>query len=276
MAGLNMPELPEVETIRRGISPWLLNRTVTQVIVRQDRLRWPVPPDLESCLIGRPFTAVMRRAKYLLLKNAAGWLLIHLGMSGTLRILESTAGVTLHDHVDLLLDNRRCLRLNDPRRFGAVLWVDGSPEEHPLLAHLGPEPFSEAFDGALLYARSRGRALAVKNFIMDQRIVVGVGNIYASEALFRAGIHPARPAGRISRARYDALAVAVREVLSAAIEAGGTSLRDFTNEHGRPGYFSQQLLVYGKKGQACVQCGAVIRCEVIGQRSSYFCPHCQR
>lgn len=271
-----MPELPEVETIRRGISPWVIDQKVVAVVVRQPRLRWPVPSNLSACLVGYAFSGVDRRAKYLLLPNPAGCLLIHLGMSGSLRIVPSDTPPAAHDHVDIALESGRTLRLNDPRRFGAVLWIEGRPEDHALLAHLGPEPFAAEFTGAMLYARSRGRKLAVKNFIMDQRIVVGVGNIYASEALYRAGIHPMRAAGRVSRCRYAALAEAVRQVLTAAIEAGGTTLRDFTDENGRPGYFSQRLLVYGREGQPCVHCGRPIRCETIGQRSSYFCTRCQR
>ncbi len=271
-----MPELPEVETIRRGIEPWVLEAPVIGVVIRQSQLRWMIPADLAEHLVGRSFVAVQRRAKYLLLQNQQGCLLIHLGMSGSLRIVSSDLVAGRHDHVDIVFENGRCLRLNDPRRFGAVLWVGNNPAEHALLAHLGPEPLSDEFNGAMLYARSRGRKLAVKNFIMDQRIVVGVGNIYASEALYRAGIHPAFAAGRISRRRYGLLAEAVRQVLTEAIAAGGTTLRDFTDEKGRPGYFSQQLLVYGREGQPCVHCGRPITCETIGQRSSYFCSRCQR
>jgi formamidopyrimidine-DNA glycosylase len=271
-----MPELPEVETIRRGIAPHVLNRTVSRVVVRQSRLRWPVPSDLEDHLVGKKITAVNRRAKYLLFRNDAGWLLMHLGMSGSLRIVDEGTEIAPHDHVDIVFADGRCLRLNDPRRFGALLWVGKHPFEHSLLAHLGPEPLGDDFDGNMLYGKAHGRKLAVKSFIMDQRIVVGVGNIYANEALFRAGIHPSRPAGRISRRRYVRLATAIREVLGEAIEAGGTTLRDFTDEHGRPGYFSQKLLVYGRDGQFCVQCGRPIVHAVIGQRSSYFCPRCQR
>jgi len=271
-----MPELPEVETIRRGISPHVLEQTVARVVVRQSRLRWPVPSDLEQRLVGKKVVEVGRRAKYLLLRIGDGWLLIHLGMSGSLRIVEEATEAGRHDHIDIVFDNGRCLRLNDPRRFGAMLWVGRRPDRHPLLACLGPEPFSDDFDGTMLYDKSRGRRLAVKNFIMDQRVVVGIGNIYASEALFRAGIHPARAAGHISLARYVDVVHAVREVLGDAIEAGGTTLRDFTDENGRPGYFRQQLLVYGREGQPCGSCGRPIRCKTIGQRSSYFCAHCQR
>lgn len=271
-----MPELPEVETIRRGITPWVLEQPVVKVVVRQPQLRWLVPADLADHLVGRKFIAVHRRAKYLLLQNEEGWLLIHLGMSGSLRIVPSDFECGRHDHVDIAFENGRCLRLNDPRRFGAVLWVGDNPTEHALLAHLGPEPLAAEFNGNMLYARSRNRKLAVKNFIMDQRVVVGIGNIYASEALHRAGIYPALAAGRISRRRYGLLADAVRQVLTEAIAAGGTTLRDFTDEKGRPGYFSQQLLVYGRAGQPCIHCGESISCETIGQRSSFFCRRCQR
>jgi formamidopyrimidine-DNA glycosylase len=272
----DMPELPEVETIRRGIAPWVLDQPVARVVVRQPQLRWSVPADLAEHLVGRSFFAVQRRAKYLLLQNEKGWLLIHLGMSGSLRIVPSDLKPGRHDHVDIAFENGRCLRLNDPRRFGAVLWAGNNLEEHALLAHLGPEPLSAEFNGTMLYARSRGRKLAVKNFIMDQRVVVGIGNIYASEALFRAGIHPGLAAGLISRRRYGLLADSVRQVLTEAIAAGGTTLRDFTDENGRPGYFSQQLLVYGREGQPCVRCGELIVSETIGQRSSFFCRRCQR
>lgn len=271
-----MPELPEVETIRRGIEPWVLEQPVAGVVIRQAQLRWMIPADLPGHLVGQSFIAVQRRAKYLLLQNQEGCLLIHLGMSGSLRIVDSGLEPGRHDHVDIVFENGRCLRLNDPRRFGAVLWVGNKPEEHVLLAHLGPEPLSDEFNGALLYVGSRGRKLAVKNYLMDQKTVVGVGNIYASEALYRAGIHPALAAGRVSRRRYGLLAEAVRQVLTQAIAAGGTTLRDFTDEKGRPGYFSQQLQVYGREGLPCAHCGRPITCETIGQRSSYFCGRCQR
>jgi formamidopyrimidine-DNA glycosylase len=272
-----MPELPEVETTLRGIEPSLDGRTIREVVVRNPSLRWPVPPEI-SRAEGRQVAHCRRRAKYLLVEVAgeAGGLLIHLGMSGSLRVCEADEAPRKHDHFDLVLDDGRCIRFNDPRRFGLLLWWDPPAESHPLLASLGPEPLSERFTGEHLRHRSRGRKGAVKNFIMDGKIVVGVGNIYASEALFMAGIHPARAAGRISAQRYEALAAAIRDVLARAIRHGGTTLRDFLNSEGNPGYFAQELLVYEREGLPCFQCGAPIRRKVIGQRSSYFCVRCQR
>jgi formamidopyrimidine-DNA glycosylase len=271
-----MPELPEVETTCRGIGPWLKGACVRSVDVRQRRLRWPVPRRLDRELPGRAIHGVDRRAKYLLLRAGTGTLIMHLGMSGSLRILDDPPPPGPHDHVDLELDNDRVLRFCDPRRFGAMLWTTRPPERHRLLKDLGPEPLGETFSGAYLYERSRGRRLAVKNFIMDGRIVVGVGNIYASESLFRSGIHPARAAGRISLVRYEALAAAIRDVLGAAIRAGGTTLRDFSRGDGRPGYFARELRVYERAGQPCPACGLTLQRTVIGQRSTYFCPGCQR
>ncbi|HKJ77014.1 MAG TPA: bifunctional DNA-formamidopyrimidine glycosylase/DNA-(apurinic or apyrimidinic site) lyase [Gammaproteobacteria bacterium] len=271
-----MPELPEVETTRRGIAPHLEGRRIVRVIVREPRLRWPVDPELPAILEGQTVHAVGRRAKYLLLATDAGTVLLHLGMSGSLRLVPAGTAPGRHDHLDLCLDDGRCLRLNDPRRFGSVHWTGDAPETHRLLAALGPEPLGTAFDGAHLYGLSRGRTAAVKAFLMDSRVVVGVGNIYASEALFRAGIHPRRPAGRVGRGRYLALADAVREVLGEAVAAGGTTLRDFVDSDGRPGYFAQSLRVYGKAGAPCPACGATLRQERIGQRATYYCPRCQR
>ncbi|MGD8977143.1 MAG: bifunctional DNA-formamidopyrimidine glycosylase/DNA-(apurinic or apyrimidinic site) lyase [Gammaproteobacteria bacterium] len=271
-----MPELPEVETTRRGIAPWLEGATVASVTVREPRLRWPVPARLARELPGNRVESVTRRAKYLLLGTGPGTLIMHLGMSGSLRVLQTPRDPGLHDHVDLALDSGRILRFNDPRRFGAMLWTRRDPLGHPLLRHLGPEPLDQAFDGDYLWSRSRGRRAAVKGFIMDGRIVVGVGNIYASEALYRAGIDPRRAAGRVSRQRYEALAHAIREVLSAAIQQGGTTLRDFTWGDGQPGYFAQALNVYGRSGEPCPGCGTPIRQAVLGQRSTFFCHRCQR
>lgn len=271
-----MPELPEVETTRRGIAPHLEGCIIEQLVVRERRLRWPVVPGLEARVAGARVHAVDRRAKYLLIETDRGTGLLHLGMSGSLRVVPATLPPARHDHLDLLLDSRRCIRFNDPRRFGSLHWVDDNPATHPLLASLGPEPLAAAFDGAHLYRLARGLRVAIKPFIMNARVVVGVGNIYASEALFRAGIHPRRPAGRVSLARMQRLAAAIREVLAAAIEAGGTTLRDFTDSDGRPGYFRQHLQVYGRADAPCPGCGAPLRQEVIGQRASYFCPRCQR
>ena len=270
-----MPELPEVETTLRGIKPHLLNQRIARVIVRDPRLRWPVPAQVSKAE-GQQLVSLNRRGKYLLLGLEQGGLIIHLGMSGSLRILQQPLAPEKHDHVDVELENGVCLRFNDPRRFGAFLWVDGALESHELLRDLGPEPLSSKFTAGYLYGQSRGRKVAIKNFIMNGHIVVGIGNIYASESLFMAGIHPQRAAGRVSRQRYESLVAAICDVLDRAIKQGGTSLRDFVNSDGAPGYFAQELLVYDRAGSDCFQCGAAIRQKVIGQRSSYYCPACQR
>jgi len=269
-----MPELPEVETTLRGIEPHLLNQRIFRVIVRDARLRWPVPAEVKKAE-GQRLVSLDRRGKYLLLQLEQGGLIIHLGMSGSLRILQESLTPEKHDHVDVELENGVCLRFNDPRRFGAFLWVDGEMESHELLRDLGPEPLSAGFTADYLYERSRTRRVAIKNFIMNGHIVVGVGNIYASEALFMAGIHPQRAAGRVSRLRYEGLVAAICDVLERAIKLGGTSLKDFVSSDGTPGYFAQELLVYDRAGKDCFQCGATIRQKVIGQRSSYYCPACQ-
>ena len=276
-----MPELPEVETTLRGIEPWLVNRTIRAIEVRDSRLRWPVP-DAVGKAVGQQVLSLQRRAKYMLINLANGCLLIHLGMSGSMRVLpgdtdqheQEKHAPGKHDHFDILVDGCT-IRFNDPRRFGCFLWLENPAMEHPLLAALGPEPLSDEFSGKYLYQRSQGRKLAVKNFIMDGKVVVGVGNIYASEALYMAGIHPLRAAGKISIARYEGLESAIRDVLARAIRQGGTTLRDFTSSDGSPGYFAQELLVYGRAGQDCFQCSAKIRQKVIGQRSSYYCINCQ-
>jgi formamidopyrimidine-DNA glycosylase len=248
---------------------------VTQVVVRQPKLRWPIPASL-SQLEGQVIESVSRRAKYLLLETLAGTCIIHLGMSGNLRILPSDAPPTKHDHVDIIFRHGKLLRLNDPRRFGAVLWTLLPASEHALLAKLGPEPLSDAFDEDLLFRRSRGRSLAVKQLVMDNHVVVGVGNIYANEALFRAGIHPKRAAGQVSKARYETLTIRIKSVLAEAIEQGGTTLRDFAQADGKPGYFKQTLAVYGRDNQPCPQCGTAIKSIRIGQRNTFYCPECQR
>ncbi|CAM3384771.1 bifunctional DNA-formamidopyrimidine glycosylase/DNA-(apurinic or apyrimidinic site) lyase [Halomonas lysinitropha] len=273
-----MPELPEVETTRRGIAPHVEGREIVEVIVRQASLRVPVPEDLVERLIGARIGELARRAKYLLVPlegEAPGTLLWHLGMSGSLRMARLGELPKKHDHLDLVLDDGAILRYHDPRRFGFVDWLAGSAAQDSRLARLGPEPLSEAFDGERLFTRSRGRRLAVKPFLMDNAVVVGVGNIYAAEALFLAGIDPRRSAGRISRERYERLAAAVREVLAAAITQGGTTLRDFVGGTGEPGYFKQRLNVYGRDGQPCRRCGAELRLVTLGQRASVFCGHCQ-
>ncbi|MCW9024635.1 MAG: bifunctional DNA-formamidopyrimidine glycosylase/DNA-(apurinic or apyrimidinic site) lyase [Gammaproteobacteria bacterium] len=271
-----MPELPEVETTRRGISPHLLNQSVQQVIIRNRNLRWPISRQLANDIKDQTITSIERRGKYLLLGTDKGTLIIHLGMSGSLRILPCDEEVKKHDHFDLQMKNGQCLRLHDPRRFGAVLWTRKSPETHKLLSALGPEPLSEQFNTEYLFNRSRQRKQVIKTFIMDSKIVTGVGNIYASEALFLAGIHPKHAAGRISQTRYAKLAESIKTVLEAAIEQGGTTLKDFTQSDGKPGYFKQQLNVYGRADESCTSCGTKIKQLTLGQRASYFCPHCQK
>lgn len=270
-----MPELPEVETTRRGVEPHLAGATITGVVVREARLRWPVPPALASTLIGLPVLAVRRRAKYLLLEFASGTLLVHLGMSGSLRLVAADTPPQKHDHIDLILDGHTALRYRDPRRFGAMLWHVGPVEFHPLLAELGPEPLGDQFDGDTLYRASRGRTTSIKQLLMDNHVVVGVGNIYANESLFQAGIRPGRAARRLTHADCDRLAAAIKNILARAIEAGGSTLRDFVGASGKPGYFQQTYAVYGRAEEPCHSCGSLIRQIRQGQRSSYYCPHCQ-
>ncbi len=271
-----MPELPEVETTKRGVAPHVTGFPVSGVIVREHRMRQPIPSNLPQLLRGQVLQAVKRRAKYLLFEFPAGHLIVHLGMSGSLRVVSPDTAPQKHDHVDLIFARKHCLRMRDPRRFGLVLWTTEDPTQHPLLRELGPEPWDTRFDAEYLHELAHARSGAVKNFIMDGGVVVGVGNIYASEALHRARIHPSRPARRVSRARYALLVNAVREVLEAAIAFGGTTLRDFAHDDGKPGYFRNELKVYDRAGQPCLQCGeADIRTRVIGQRMSYFCPRCQ-
>jgi len=271
-----MPELPEVETTRRSIAPHLLEQRIVRVIVRERRFRWPIDPELEHQLTGRVIHAVERRAKYLLLSLTQGTALLHLGMSGSLRILRCGTIANKHDHVDLELSSGFCLRFTDPRRFGALLWTDDPPIQHPLLNHLGPEPLADDFTADYLHSAARNRKIAVKPFIMDGHVVVGVGNIYANEALFLAGIHPQRAAGRLSKNRYGALVQSIREVLQEAIAQGGTTLRDFTSGDGEPGYFKQQLRIYGRDRQPCRHCGEPIQVSRLGQRATYYCNQCQR
>lgn len=269
-----MPELPEVETTLRGIEPWLTGNTILAVTVREPRLRWPVPAAVQNAC-GQTVLRLQRRAKYMLIGLETGSLLIHLGMSGSLRVLTGEAELRKHDHFDIVTEYCT-IRYNDPRRFGAFLWLEEPVLAHPLLASLGPEPLSGAFDGKYLYRQSRGRSLAVKNFVMDGKVVVGVGNIYASESLYMAGIQPARAASRVSLSRFEGLAESIRDVLQRAIRQGGTTLRDFADSDGSPGYFGQELLVYGRAGKPCFQCGKEISQKTIGQRSSFYCSNCQR
>ncbi len=272
-----MPELPEVEVVRRGLQASVLGRPIRAAEVRAPRLRWPVPEGLDDRVRGQRLEAVERRGKYLLLRMQAGWLIVHLGMSGSLRFLPQPGPPQRHDHFDLVFEHG-VLRLHDPRRFGALLWHDaggGDPLRHPLLAGLGVEPFSADFDGALLYRATRGRRVAIKQLLLAGTVVVGVGNIYASESLFRAGILPTTPAGRIGRARLDRLAEAIRATLADAIDRGGSSLRDFVGSDGASGYFQLDCLVYGRAGQPCRVCGTPVRTQMQMQRATYWCPRCQ-
>jgi len=271
-----MPELPEVETTRRGIAPHVIDQHFAEVSVRQPRLRWPVPAQLPELLKGQRVAAVSRRAKYLLFELAAGSLMIHLGMSGSLRIVTAGTQAEAHDHVDFQFGNGAVLRYTDPRRFGSILWLHGDPSEHALLKDLGAEPLSEEFSGVLLRTLAGQRKVPVKSFIMDGHVVVGVGNIYANEALFRAGIHPKRAAGRISLSRFELLAEEIKATLSEAIASGGTTLKDFVGGDGKPGYFKQSLQVYGRAGLPCVSCGEKLKEIRLGQRSTVFCSNCQR
>jgi len=270
-----MPELPEVETTRRGLSPHVVGRSIEAVDVRERRLRWPVAADLPRKLATQRIESLERRGKYLLFGTAAGTLLVHLGMSGSLRFLPAPQAHGAHDHIDVRFSGGGALRFNDPRRFGSF-HLTVAPAAHPLLRELGPEPLGADFDADYLAATCRGRRVPIKQHLMNGHIVVGVGNIYASEALFRAGIHPARAAGRVARARFEPLVAAVRAVLRDAIEEGGTTLRNFVGGDGQPGYFRGSLRVYERAGEACVQCGGTIKRSVLGQRASYFCPRCQR
>jgi len=269
-----MPELPEVETTLRGISPYLLDKKINRIQVREPRLRWPVPQGLHKAE-NLKVTDLTRRGKYIIAGTSEGSIILHLGMSGSLRIVDNPFETRKHDHVLFELQNNKTMVYHDPRRFGTILWTTGPAHEHKLLADLGPEPLSKAFDGAYLFKRSRGKKVAVKNYIMNGHIVVGVGNIYASEALFRSGIRPGKAAGRVTAAAFDSLATDIKNVLGAAIQSGGTTLRDFVNSEGEPGYFQQTLNVYGREGEPCRKCSNTIRQRTIGQRSTFYCSHCQ-
>ena len=271
-----MPELPEVETTRRGIAPVLQGRRIAALVVREPRLRWPVPRTLAEEIAGQSVSAVRRRAKYLLIDLEHGSLILHLGMSGSVRVLPSGTPLVDHDHIDILLDSGLALRFNDPRRFGSLLWTRSDPLTHPLLVRLAPEPLEPAFDADYLYAVSRGRRVAIKQFLMNSHVVVGVGNIYASEALFRARVHPRRAARRLKRAEIARLVRGIKSVLTTAIRVGGTTLRDYVGADGNPGYFRQRLYVYERAGKPCRVCRTPIRQITQGQRSTYYCPRCQR
>lgn len=270
-----MPELPEVEVCRLGISPHVMNNKVSKVIVRNARLRWPIPDEVQS-IVGQTVTAVERRAKYLLLRFSTGTLLLHLGMSGTIRVIDESTPVTKHDHFDLTFVNGTTLRLNDPRRFGAVLWLAEHQDEQGLLSKLGPEPLSDDFSYGHLFSKATNRKVPIKTFLMNNHIVVGVGNIYANEALFKAGILPTAKVGEISEQRFNKLTDIIKKVLSAAIEQGGTTLKDFTQVDGRPGYFAQLLFVYGRAGKDCFTCKETLLEIRQSNRSSVYCPNCQK
>lgn len=269
-----MPELPEVEVSRLGITPWLQDQTISKIIVRDKRLRWPVPDELLQAQ-GLTIQGIQRRAKYLLIDVGIADIVLHLGMSGKLRVIDASVPVIKHDHIDIVLGSGKCLRFNDPRRFGACLW-QSKGDVLPQLVKLGPEPLTDDFDASRLFSLSRGKKTPVKTFIMDNDVVVGVGNIYANEALFMAGIDPRRAAGRVGEARYVKLTEMIKIVLAKAIEQGGTTLKDFAQSDGNPGYFAQHLRVYGRAGKECENCGEVIQSKTIGQRNTFFCPQCQR
>ena len=270
-----MPELPEVETSRRGIEPYLVGERIDELTIRDRRLRWPVSTDVDRHLAGQTVISVSRRAKYLLINTTNGTAIIHLGMSGSVTIVDRDTPAGVHDHFDIDLASGKSLRYRDPRRFGSLHWTD-NPEQHKLLRSLGPEPLDDAFSGDYLWKKSRSRRVNIKQFIMNANIVVGVGNIYASEALFWAAINPKRAAGRIALQRYEALVKAIQDVLQAAIKAGGTTLRDFYGGGGEAGYFQQDLAVYGRGDEPCRNCKRPISIVVLGQRSTYYCKNCQR
>ena len=270
-----MPELPEVETIRLGISHHITGQVIKDVVIRNINLRWPISATLKKDLINCKFQKIDRRGKYLLCYTNHGCMMLHLGMSGSLRIVSPDIKPGKHDHLDIIFASGKILRLRDPRRFGSVIWTKKDPLQHKLIKHLGPEPLSEDFNGEWLYGRSRKRTQAIKNFIMDSHHVVGVGNIYASESLFLAGINPKRKAGNVSPERYELLASTIKKILKQSIKRGGTTLRDFVNGDGKPGYFQQQLNVYGRSDQPCKQCNSIIKEIKLGQRSSFYCANCQ-
>jgi formamidopyrimidine-DNA glycosylase len=271
-----MPELPEVETSRRGIEPYLANKKIKKITIRQHKLRWPIPKNLPDLATGKTIHSVSRRAKYIYLVLDNGTIIIHLGMSGSLRVCTEKTPAEKHDHIDIQVSNNKILRLRDPRKFGCVLWADGDVQNHKLIKKLGPEPLDEDFNADYLHQKAKKRQCSIKAFIMNSHIVVGVGNIYASEALFRAGINPKRKAGNISLQRYEKLVAAIKTTLQLAIEEGGTTLRDFTGISGQPGYFAQKLLVYGRTGEDCIECGEQVKQFTQQARSTFYCATCQR
>ncbi len=271
-----MPELPEVETTTRGIYPFLIHQKIEKVIIREHRLRWPIPYDLPQRLQHQTINSISRRAKYIIFQFSHGYLMIHLGMSGHLKIIDNHQLPPLkHDHVDLILNNQICLRFHDPRRFGSILWTEHAIEKHPLIAHLGPEPLTDDFNANYLYQKLKNKKSAIKTLIMNQDIVVGVGNIYANEALFISQVHPLLIGENLKLKQVGRLVEAIKQVLNQAIEAGGTTLNDFKNVEGKPGYFQQALLIYGQNNKPCIRCHTTIQLCRVGQRSTFFCPKCQ-
>jgi len=271
-----MPELPEVETTLRGITPLIEKQKVDKINIYNPSLRWPIDLSIIKQLKNKTLVSTERRAKYLLLHFKHGTLIIHLGMSGSLRVVSQKTPLEKHDHFEIIFSNKKTLRLRDPRRFGSVLWTQDNWQEHKLIASLGPEPFDVLFTAKYLHQKSRKRNVAIKSFIMDSHIVVGVGNIYASESLFLANIHPTQAAKKISLRRFEVLVTAIQKILQQAIEQGGTTLKDFSSPDGKPGYFAQKLTVYGRKDLPCMQCGHPIKQRVINQRATYYCTHCQK
>lgn len=271
-----MPELPEVETTLRGIKPHLEQQTICSIVVRNSSLRWPIPPNINKLMQTQPIIELTRRGKYLLIKTLDGTLILHLGMSGSLRVVTAAIPAQKHDHVDINLSNHKILRFTDPRHFGALLWTSDDPLKHTLLKDLGPEPLSQAFTAKYLFDKAKSRKMPIKSFLMNSNIVVDVGNIYANEALFAAGIHPNLAAGKISLLRYQKLVEAIKMILRAAIKKGGTTLKDFSQSDGKPGYFSQKLKVYGRGGKPCVVCGKKLEEVRLGQRTTVYCEKCQK
>ena len=271
-----MPELPEVETTCNGIRPHLQGKTIVGAEIRNHSLRWPVPDNLSDLISGQKIKEIRRRGKYIVIQTQSGALIVHLGMSGGVRVVNKNTDLKKHDHVDIEFSNEMVLRYHDPRRFGCVLWTDKDPEQHKVLCKLGVEPLTDAFDGQFLLEQSKGKTRAIKLFLMDSHIVVGVGNIYANEALFLTGIDPQTAVKEISKEKFDQLAENIKAVLEKAIKSGGTTLRDFTNSEGKPGYFQQQLNVYGRTGEKCVRCGGTIKQIRQGQRSTFYCSECQK